>query len=177
MLKIILGFVASMMLSSAFAQTETFVMRVHDKLTNTVTYERYEHNVANRAGRIYDQQTGALLFTVREELGGRKAIMASPYGGSVVETTRPVHELRPGEETSGFMVTYANGTPPNTLSMYVKAYTSNGMIVIEAVGSAPGIVLVSRVGYRTHYRNPEWSENITHADGRKVVHDFLIRLR
>lgn len=174
MVRFIITCLVVLLVSPAYAQT--FVMRVHNRIMNQITYEKYV-----RQGSwtdTFDDQTGAFLFSVKESLGGRKSEMISPNGvGFIANTDRAPQTLRPGEETFGTMRYLLPGGQLATLSLHVKVYMKGEMTVLEMIGSAPDLVVVNRVGHRGNYRNPEWAESVMMANGQKVVDDRLTRVK
>ncbi|MEZ0208646.1 MAG: hypothetical protein ACAH17_00510 [Candidatus Paceibacterota bacterium] len=178
MLKIVLGFIVSVLLFPAFGQSiHSITFRVEDKIGGRVSFERHEFDRERKRFTSFDSLTNHPIMSAAEYNDGRTTVITTPDTRATVESSRSPETLRPGEEIFGTVVIESRDTPTARLAMHTKATKQGDLTVLETVSAGNGYVTLGRVAYATDYRRPVWRENITHINGRKVQHDYLVAVQ
>lgn len=178
MLRIILGFIASVMLSSAFGQSiYSITFRVEDRLNGGVTFERHEFDRVRKVMTAFDSLSNQPIMSAADYNNGHTTVVTTRGSRVTIESDRNPETMRPGEEAFGTVFIQTHNMPPATLSLHAKVTKQGNLTVLETTAAGHGYVMRARMAYATDYYRPEWQENITLINGQKVRHDYLVPIR
>jgi len=166
--------IALSMIGASAQNIYSITFRVEDKVAGRVSFERHEFDRTRKIVTVFDSLTNQLIMSATDYNGGRTTVIAAPGARVVVESDRNPETMRPDEEAFGTVLIEAQNLPPAKLSMHTKATKQGDLTVLETTAETRGYVTRARMAYATDYYRPVWQENITHIDGQKTRHDYLV---